>query len=183
MARCESRVRSRALLVSEVALFSSLLIVTRLFKLGLHIPGSGSMPWIAVLLIARGISSYPVTATLVGLVSGIVVTVAGIDLPPGPHQILKIALAGVIVDVFGYLVLRRSHNPITYGMAGGAASLAKLFTVYLIALVLNIPVFVIKAILAYVMALNFVFGVIAGVIAYYIIRFSATVIKGEEARS
>ena len=183
MAGSEDRVRSKALLVSEVALFSALLIATRFFKLRLHIPGAGSASWIAVLLIARGVSDYPATATLVGLISGVLVTVMGIDVPPGPQQVLKYVLAGAVVDAFGWLVLKRFRNPLSYGLSGGAASLAKLFSVYVIALVLNLPVFLIHAILTYVAALNFVFGVTAGVIAFYVVKMSVTVIRGEERRS
>jgi len=170
LASSKSRVRSKALLVSEVALFSALLIATRLFKLRLHVPGTGSITWIVVLLIARGISDYPTTATLVGLVSGTIITVTGIDIPPGPQQMLKYVLAGATIDALEYLVLKRSRNPLSYGATGGAASLAKLFTVYLIALVLNLPVFVTGAILAYATILNLLFGAIAGVIAFYIIK-------------
>ena len=183
MASSESRVRSKALLVSEVALFSALLIATRFFKLRLHVPGTGSIAWIAVLLIARGISDYPTTATLVGLVSGTVITVTGIDIPPGPQQVLKYVLAGAVVDALGYLILRRFRSPLSYGIAGGAASLAKLFTVYLIALVLNLPLFVTSAILAYVMALNLLFGAVAGVIAFYIIKVLVTMVGSEEHSS
>ena len=183
MASSEGRVRPKALLVSEVALFSALLIATRFFKLRLHVPGAGSVAWIAVLLIARGVSDYPATATLVGLISGVLVTVMGIDVPPGPQQVLKYILAGVVVDAFGCLVLRRFRNPLSYGVSGGAASLAKLFSVYVIALVLNLPVFVIHAVLTYVAALNFVFGVIAGLIAFYVVKMLATVVRGEGRRS
>jgi len=179
LAGSEDRVRSKALLVSEVALFSALLIATRFFKLRLHIPGAGSAAWIAVLLIVRGVSDYPATATLVGLISGVLVTVMGIDVPPGPQQVLKYVLAGAMVDAFGCLILRRFPNPLSYGVSGGAASLAKLFSVYVIALVLNLPVFVIHAILTYVATLNFVFGFIAGVIAFYVVKVSATVVRSE----
>ena len=183
MAGSEGGVRSKALLVSEVALFSALLIATRFFKLRLHVPGAGSVAWIAVLLIVRGISDYPATATLVGLISGVVVTVMGIDMPPGPQQVLKYALAGAVVDGFGHLILRRFRNPLSYGVVGGVAGLAKLFSVYVIALVLNLPAFVIGAVLTYVASLNFVFGVIAGVIAFYTVKVLATVVRGGECRS
>lgn len=175
----ESGVRSKALLVGEVALFSALLIATRFFKLRLHVPGAGSMAWIAVLIITRGLSEYPATATLVGLISGVVTTVTGIDTPPGPQQVLKYVLAGAVVDALGYLILRKSRNPLSYGVAGGVASLAKLLSVYLIALVLNLPVFVVKAVLTYVAVLNFAFGVVAGVIAFYVVRVAVAVIRSE----
>ncbi len=183
MAGSEGGVRSKALLVSEVALFSALLIATRFFRLRLHVPGAGSVAWISVLLIVRGVSDYPATATLVGLISGVAVTVMGIDVPPGPQQVLKYVLAGAVMDVFGHLILRRFRNPLSYGVAGGVASLAKLFSVYVIALVLNLPVFVISAVLTYVAASNFLFGVIAGVIAFYVVKALATVVKGGGCRS
>ena len=179
----EGRVRSKALLVSEVALFSALLIATRFFKLRLHIPGAGSVAWIAVLIIARGLSDYPATATLIGLISGVVTTVTGIDMPPGPQQVLKYVLAGVAVDALWYIMLRKFRNPLSYGATGGVASLAKLFSVYVIALVLNLPVFVIKTVLAYVATLNFVFGIIAGVIAFYVVKAAVSVVRGGGYRS
>jgi len=176
----EGRVRSKALLVGEVALFSALLIATRFFRLRLHVPGAGSMAWIAVLVIVRGLSEYPATATLVGLVSGIVITVTGLDMPPGPQQVLKYVLAGAVVDALGYLMLRRFRNPLSYGVAGGVASVAKLLSVYLIALVLNLPVFVVKAVLTYVAVLNFTFGAIADVVAFYVVKVAVTVVRNEE---
>ena len=169
MGCCEGGVvKSRV--VSEVALYSALIIVTRLFKLHLHVPGSGSMVWIAIMLVARGLSRFPATSTLIGLVVGVVASVSGIDMPPGPHQLLKYLLAGASIDALGYLIMRRLPNQVTYALAGAAASLSKMFSVYMVALLLSIPVFVVKAVLAYVAALNTAFGCVAGVIAYYVVR-------------
>jgi accessory gene regulator protein AgrB len=68
-------------------------------------------------------------------------------------------------------------------VAGGVASLAKLFSVYAVALVLNLPVFVVSTVLSYIAASNFVFGVVAGVIAFCVVRVLTTVVRGEGRRS
>ncbi len=162
--------------VGEVALFSALIIVTRMFKLHLHIPGSGSMPWIALLIIARGISRYSITSTLIGVVVGSLVTVSGLDIPPGPHQFIKYVIAGASVDALG-AVMRRFPNQLTYALSGIAAGLSKMFSVYLIAAILSIPVFIVKAVLAYVAGLNAVFGCVAGVMAFYIVK-AVTRVRG-----
>ena len=165
MASNSFRVTSRTL--SEIALFSALVVGIRLLRIPLHIPGAGSIIWIAIFIIARAYSSYPLISTSIGLISGTVVTLAGIDFPPGPQHFVKYVIAGVTADATRKVIRRESA--LTYALLGTLISLSKLLSVYVMSYILGIPIIIVKMMLAYVLVLHVVFGAIAGIVAYYVV--------------
>ncbi len=161
-------VRLKGSFISKIALFSALIIVMRLFKLPLHIPGAGSAPWLGVMIIARGLSDYAMTTTLIGLIVGVIAF--GMDMPPGPWHIVKYVVAGMIIDIMDRLLLRRTTSSISYGLTGALAGFAKVLGIYIIALLLSLPVFIIHSLLVYAVALNGAFGFVVGIIAYHVVE-------------
>ena len=165
MASNSLRLTPRA--VAVISVFSAMIICVRLVRIPLHIPGAGSIPWITLMILGRAISTYSLTSTITGLIAGIITTVAGIDLPPGPQHIIKYLVSGLVIDAT-YGVLPK-HNVFTYLVIGALTSTSKLLSVYVVAYILNIPLIVIKAVLIYVLALHTVFGIIACLIAYSLV--------------
>lgn len=164
MGERNTRIGTRSL--SEVSAFSALLVGLRLVKIPIHVPGFGGILWITTLIVARGCSSYPLIATWIGLIAGIIITVTGIDFPPGPQQFVKYVATGIVIDLLFYLLFKKKNNVLGYATIGIFANLSKLTSVCIIAYFLGMMK-MLKMLSLYIIALHIASGIIIGVLAYY----------------
>ncbi len=164
--------RLDAKVICDVSLFSALIIALRIVRIPIHVPGFGSMLWILILIIARGYNTHPLISTIIGSVSGLMVMFWGIDLPPGPHQFFKYLITGISMDlaymIFMQLKLERLYKYLCL-ILGVIGSLSKLFGIYILAILLNIKIKLIKIMSISVISFHILWGCLAGLIGYNIL--------------
>lgn len=117
---------------------ADLMFVSKTFvSLPMHLPGHTGLLWVALLIAGRGIVDKRGAGTLIGVVSGFL-DAAFARGQYGPLGWMKLVAAGVTLDVT-LLVLRGDlRNRLLAAVAGATAHLAKLLSMVLVGLVLQI---------------------------------------------
>jgi ABC-type thiamin/hydroxymethylpyrimidine transport system permease subunit len=156
----------------EIALMSlcgALVVALKtVFNIPLHLPGNSGIFWVVPVIIGAGIIKKPGSGCYIGLISGILASLFGLD---ALHvlDIFKYFALGAIVDLVGLLFLNRFDNPAVGFIAGAAGNLAKMVVNYLVQTFLGIPATFILIGMGIASVTHFIFGGIGGIIAALIL--------------
>ena len=151
---------------SRIALFSALIVLVRVYKVPLHVPGLMSVPWITLLLLAHEcIGPGQPSSTIVGGITGVILSM--LDYPPGPHQALKYVVAGAAIDSISLLA---SDLRLRMIVGGVSASVSKLAVMYAVAAIYGLPLIVIQVSVAYLAGIHVAFGLLSGFLAVKVLR-------------
>jgi hypothetical protein len=169
----------------EIALLSlcAALVVTlkTIFSIPLHLPGNTGIFWVVPVILGAGIVGKTGSATYIGLVSGILASLFGLD---ALHvlDIFKFLAMGILVDFTGLLFLNRFDHPAVGFIAGAAGNLAKMVVNYAVQTLLGIPATFIIIGMGIASVTHFIFGGIGGIIAALILArlLKAGVISHDE---
>lgn len=162
------RFRTRELVL--IALLAAMLVTAKFaVRIPIHVPGHSGALWIAMLVVGRGWIRKPGTATLVGLIAGVLATL----LVPGGQGLLvwvKYAAAGVGTDVAVCLMGEaRVRTPLGGAVAGAFANIAKLTAQTLVTIALGMPLGFAAVGLAVTAASHVLFGVIGGLLGSFVL--------------
>jgi hypothetical protein len=168
-----SGLRARALTTRELvvlALAAALIVAAKAaLRIPLKIPGHTWLLVIAIMVLARGLIRRPYAGTLLGLVSGLLVTflVPGGE---GPFVGAKYLAAGVMLDLVAPLIHGRFDDPLRAGIAGGFALMGKLVVDTIVTLAMGIPAAFVALGIGLAATTHLIFGVLGGVLAAFILR-------------
>jgi len=157
----------------EIALLSLcaalVFVMNTTFTLPLTLPGHTGIYWVVPVIIGVGIVKKPGAGTYIGLISGILATLFGVDTLHIFNILIYTALGGTI-DLVGLFLFYRLDHPAVGFIAGAAGNLAKMVVNYTLQTFLGIPaVFIIIGIGAASIS-HFIFGGIGGIIAALVLR-------------
>jgi len=169
--------------IALLSLCSALIVVLNTtFSLPLHIPGHTGIYWVVPVIIGVGIVKKPGAGTYIGLISGILATLFGVNTLHVFNLFIYLALGGVI-DLLGLLFFYRLDHPAAGFIAGAAGNLAKMVVNYALQTFLGIPAAFIIIGIGTASITHFIFGGLGGVIAAVILArlVRAGVIPREDA--
>lgn len=170
----------------EIALLSLcaalVFVMNTAFSLPLSIPGHTGIYWVVPVIIGVGIVKKPGAGTFIGIISGILATLFGIDTLHIFNIFIYTALGGT-VDLAGLFLLYRLDNPLAGFIAGAAGNLAKMVVNYLLQTFLGIPAVFIIIGIGTTSVFHFIFGGIGGIIAAVVLArlYKAGVIARDES--
>lgn len=152
----------------EIALLSLcaalVIVMNTTFSLPLKIPGHSGIYWVVPVIVGVGIVKKPGAGTYIGLISGILATLFGLNTLHIFNLFIYLALGGMI-DLCGLLFLYRLDHPAAGFAAGAAGNLAKMGVNYLLQTFLGIPAVFIVIGIGTASVTHFIFGGLGGVIA------------------
>lgn len=155
--------------IALLSLCSALIVVLNTtFSLPLHIPGHTGIYWVVPVIIGVGIVKKPGAGTYIGLISGILATLFGVNTLHVFNLFIYLALGGVI-DLLGLLFFYRLDHPAAGFIAGAAGNLAKMVVNYALQTFLGIPAAFIIIGIGTASITHFIFGGLGGVIAAVIL--------------
>jgi hypothetical protein len=152
----------------EIALMSlcgALVVALKtVFSIPLHLPGNSGVFWVVPVIIGAGIVRKPGSGSYIGLVSGILASLFGLD---ALHvlDVFKYFAMGAMVDVVGLVFLQRFDHPAVGFIAGAAGNLAKMVVNYAVQTLLGIPAAFILIGMGIASVTHFTFGGIGGILA------------------
>jgi ABC-type thiamin/hydroxymethylpyrimidine transport system permease subunit len=156
----------------EIALLSLcaalIVVLNTTFVLPLKIPGHTGIYWVVPVIIGVGIVRKPGAGTFIGLISGILATLFGLNTLHIFNILIYVALGGVI-DLLGFLFFYRLDHPAAGFIAGAAGNLAKMVVNYSLQTFLGIPAAFIVIGIGTASITHFIFGGLGGIIAALII--------------
>jgi hypothetical protein len=169
----------------EIALLSlcaALVVALKtLFNIPLHVPGSSGIFWVVPVIIGAGIVKKAGSGCYIGLVSGILASLFGLD---ALHvlDVFKFLALGLMVDVTGLLFFNRFDHPAVGFIAGAAGNLGKMVVNYAVQTLLGIPATFIIIGIGLASITHFIFGGIGGILAALILSrlLKAGVISHDE---
>lgn len=154
--------------LNEIALLSLcaalVFVMNTAFSLPLTLPGHTGIYWVVPVIIGVGIVKKPGAGTYIGLISGILATLFGVDTLHIFNIFIYTALGGVI-DLIGFFLLYHLDNPVAGFVAGAAGNLAKMVVNYFLQTFLGIPAVFIIIGIGTASISHFIFGGIGGIIA------------------
>ena len=151
--------------VALVAIFSALLVVVRLIRIPVRVPGFGGLLWLIILMLSSVIIPTNFSATQVAFIGGLFSSFI-IDTPPGPYHLVKYLSAGITMDLLNKLT--KTHGVVSQVIIGAVS-----YGVSIIATIATFSLFGIKMQalalgILYVILLHMIFGGIGGIISYTI---------------
>ncbi len=156
----------------EIALMSlcgALVVALKtVFNIPLHLPGNSGIFWVIPVIIGAGIVRKPGAGCYIGLISGILASLFGLD---ALHvlDMFKYLAMGIMVDVTGILFASRFDHPAVGFIAGAAGNLAKMVVNYAVQTFLGIPATFILIGIGIASVTHFIFGGIGGILAAVIL--------------
>ncbi len=153
-----------------LALVAALITVgTVLVHIPLHVPGKSGIVWIALMVVGRGLVRKPGAGLLVGVVAGVLVTLAGL----GSESIFtwtKFASAGLTLDVATWALGGDLTRLWAAALAGAAAHLAKLVAMTVAGLLLGLPLTVVAVGLGLTATTHVLFGAVGGALGAVVLH-------------
>lgn len=151
--------------IALLSLCAALIVVLNTtFSLPLNIPGHTGIYWVVPVIIGVGIVKKPGAGTYIGLISGILATLFGVNTLHIFNLFIYIALGGII-DLVGLLFFYRLDHPAAGFIAGAAGNLAKMVVNYALQTFLGIPAVFIVIGIGTASITHFIFGGLGGIIA------------------
>lgn len=152
----------------EVALLSLcaalIVVLNTVFTIPLSIPGHTGIFWVVPVIIGVGIVKKPGAGTYIGLISGILATLFGMNTLHIFNLFIYLALGGVI-DLLGLLFFYRLDHPAAGFIAGAAGNLAKMAVNFSLQSFFGIPAAFIVLGIGTASITHFIFGGIGGIAA------------------
>jgi len=152
----------------EVALLSLcaalIVVLNTTFALPLKIPGHTGIYWVVPVIIGVGMVKKPGAGLFIGIISGILATLFGLNTLHIFNLLIYTALGGMI-DLLGVLFFYRLDNPAAGFIAGACGNLAKMVVNYILQTFLGIPATFIVIGIGAASITHFIFGGIGGLIA------------------
>jgi hypothetical protein len=152
----------------ELALLSLcaalIVVLNTAFTIPLKIPGHTGIYWVVPVIIGVGIVKKPGAGTFIGLISGILATLFGLNTLHIFNLFIYVALGGVI-DILGLLFFYRLDNPAAGFIAGACGNLAKMAVNYALQTFLGIPTAFIVIGIGAASITHFIFGGLGGIVA------------------
>jgi ABC-type thiamin/hydroxymethylpyrimidine transport system permease subunit len=150
--------------------------------LPLNIPGHTGIYWVVPVIIGVGIVKKPGAGTYIGLISGIIATLFGLNTLHIFNILIYLALGGMI-DLVGLVFFYRLDHPAAGFIAGAAGNLAKMGVNFLLQGFLGIPAAFIVIGIGTASITHFIFGGIGGIIAALVLArlLKAGVITRDES--
>jgi ABC-type thiamin/hydroxymethylpyrimidine transport system permease subunit len=152
----------------EIALLSLcaalIVVLNTTLSIPFKIPGHTGIYWVVPVIIGVGIVKKPGAGTFIGIISGILATLFGLNTLHIFNLLIYIALGGVI-DLLGFLFFYRLDHPLAGFIAGAAGNLAKMVVNYSIQTFLGIPAAFIIIGIGTASITHFIFGGVGGLVA------------------
>ncbi|AGB01788.1 ECF transporter S component [Methanoregula formicica] len=152
----------------EVALLSLcatlIVVLNTAFTIPLKIPGHTGIYWVVPVIIGVGIVKKPGAGTFIGLISGILATLFGLNTLHIFNIFIYVALGGTI-DLLGFLFFYRLDHPAAGFIAGACGNLAKMAVNYALQTFLGIPAAFIVIGIGTASITHFIFGGLGGIVA------------------
>ncbi len=150
-----------------LALCSSMVICAKyVTRFDLRVPGNTGMLWMAVMVVAKSVVPAPGSASLVGLVAGIIATLLGM----GKEGLLvwtKYAAPGLLLDALWPVtagVRQRLPRAVAIGLVAAVAHTGKLGASYVAGLLLHVPRHFLVLGLQVALLFHLLFGFIGGAV-------------------
>ncbi len=157
----------------EIALLSLcgalVVVLNTMLSLPLKVPGHSGIYWVVPVILGVGIVKKPGAATYVGLISGVLATLFGLN-TLHIFNLLIYVVMGVVIDLVGFFFLYRLDHPAAGFVAGAAGNLAKMVVNYALQTLLGIPAAFIVIGIGLSSVSHFIFGGLGGVIAALVLR-------------
>jgi hypothetical protein len=154
--------------LQEIALLSLcaalIVVLNTTFTLPLKIPGHTGIYWVVPVIIGVGIVKKPGAGTFIGLISGILATLFGLNTLHIFNLFIYLALGGII-DILGFLFFYRLDHPAAGFIAGAAGNLAKMVVNFSLQTFLGIPAAFIVIGIGTASITHFIFGGVGGLVA------------------
>lgn len=151
--------------VTLLSLCAALIVVLNtLLSVPLKVPGHTGIYWVVPVIIGVGIVKKPGAGTYIGLISGVLATLFGINTLHVLNLFTYLAM-GAAVDISGLLFFYRLDNMAAGFIAGAAGNLAKMVVNYALQTFLGIPAAFIIIGIGVASVTHFIFGGLGGIIA------------------
>jgi hypothetical protein len=153
-----------------IALIAALSVLGKLVIRGpLHIPGHSGVLWVALFVICRGLIDKRGTGVVLGLVTGVLATFAGLG-NTGPLEWLKWLSAGAMLEVLTLALPGDLRSWLKAGLVGACVHLGKLVGLTLAGIILRIPFSVLFLGLGLSVTTHIIFGVVGGLLGALVLR-------------
>jgi hypothetical protein len=151
-----------------LALVAALVVAANVaLRLPVRAPGHSGIAWMALLVAARGVVPKLGSASLVGIISGVLAAMLGVGDKGGLDTAISYAAAGMAVDVAAGLV---PASPLGRAVAGIAGNLTKLGAKLALEIWIGIPAGFLALGRAYPAVLHVVFGAAGGYLGHLVLE-------------
>jgi hypothetical protein len=162
---------TRAADTTVIALVAVMILVGKtVLRFPIHLSGHAGVLWIAALLIGRGVVRRRGAATMMGLVGGLLVGFVQPNDAGLLFTVAKYVVCGAALDVLTPLLGGRLDRLLPAVVAGATAHAAKVAVDLVQGLVAGVPASVLAPGLTVDLVLHIGFGVLAGLIAVFVLR-------------